>query len=88
MEIRTGQWFNQEEIDTELLTEEIQYDSRLYVFIDTIDENDEVKTWEDEDGDLFLIVHISRTLYNETEDKHELVKERVESALEELRTVA
>lgn len=90
MKLHVGQWDYQEAIDTELLKEELGIENaHLHLFIETIfNEYDKVTMWEDEDGDTRLVVSISRSTYDESEDKHELVKERVESALEEMHATA
>lgn len=76
MELTTGQVEGQEVIDIDLLKAEISIPTTFKVFIDTVDESDEVFI----DGEI-LVVHIARSAYNQATDKYALVKERVEAAL-------
>ena len=85
MEIRQGYWHEQQPIDTQQLEQELTGDLR--VFIDTIDEVEEVKHFM-EDNYEYLIIRIPRSQYEEQENKYEFVKQRVKDELERLRIAA
>lgn len=77
MELTTGQIEGQETIDIELLKRELAIPTNHKVFVDTIDENNQVFV----DGEV-LVVHVARSEYDASPDKYALVKERVEKALQ------
>ena len=77
MELTTGQRADQTEIDIDRLIQEIAMDTTYKIFVDTIDENNDVFV----DGEI-LVVHIARSEYNASPDKPQLVRRRVEEALQ------
>ena len=82
MELTTGQHHEQVNIDIEALRKEIDIAiPNLRIFVDTIDEKNEVRRVMDEEY-LYLIVHIPRTLYDASNQKYELVKRRILEAVE------
>lgn len=76
MELTTGQRSDQSIIDIDHLKQDLATTSPYKIFVDTIDENNNVFV----DGEI-LVVHIARSEYNAAADQHELVKQRVEQAL-------
>lgn len=76
MELTTGQRSDQSIIDIDHLKQDLATTSPYKIFVDTIDENNNVFV----DGEI-LVVHIARSEYNAAADQHGLVKQRVEQAL-------
>lgn len=74
--LTTGQRSDQSIIDIDHLKQDLATTSPYKIFVDTIDENNNVFV----DGEI-LVVHIARSEYNAAADQHELVKQRVEQAL-------
>ena len=85
MEIRQGIWHEQQSVDIVKL--EQAFDGDLRIFIDTIDEVDEVRHFI-EDGYEYLIIRISRSQYDQQENKYEFIKQRIKEELERLRIAA
>lgn len=87
MELTTGQRQEQVDIDIDALQKEITVNiPNLRIFVDTIDEKDEVRKVVD-DQYLYLIVHIARSRYDASEEKFALVKKRVLEAVGRLELV-
>ena len=76
LELTTGQIRGQAIIDIDHLKQDLATTSPYKIFVDTIDENNNVFV----DGEI-LVVHIARSEYNAAADQHGLVKQRVEQAL-------
>lgn len=77
MELTTGQIRGQQIIDIEKLKQELSISTTFKIFVDTIDENNDVFV----DGEI-LVVHIACSEYNANPDKPQLVRRRVEEALQ------
>jgi|GEM_PF-6094518 hypothetical protein len=85
MEIRQGYWHEQQPIDTLQLEQELVGDLRI--FIDTIDEVEEVKHFTEDEYE-YLIIRIPRSAYNSQKDKYEFIKQRIQEELLRLRIAA
>ncbi len=86
MIVRQGTWDTDAAVDVLQLEQEFDYPA-LHVFIDTIDDVNEIRHFE-EDGGEFLIIRIPRTEYNLQEDQYAFVKQKIIEALQRLELAA
>lgn len=81
MEIRFGYMDGQETVNSRQLEQELNVDLPIRFFIDTIDEVDEVRHFEEE-GYEYIVIRIPASEYNQQENKLEFVKVKIQDALQ------
>lgn len=81
MEVRFGHLKGQETVDEFALERELDSTSPIRFFIDTIDEESDIRHFFDK-GFEYIVIRIPASEYNQQENKFEFVKEKIQDALQ------